>query len=237
MAQVQDDDAQWSSVGSIMMVLLSTQFGLTIAVASGVLPLVLDDRNMFAYAAALAIGTMLIALRCRMPRWAKAGGSIVIATGLLTLAATQDLFGMRSVNAKVSGALGGEGASPDRVEMAVTAHPGYAIDVAIHPSQARDDNGFADLLSQDVATDDVRSPRAKIVISGATDYRPSPGGDTYSLNWSIRRGHEAKWCGRTSIMTVERAVALRAARDTIAQAIEASLPDTARCQKQPESSI
>ncbi len=236
MAQVQDDDAQWSSIGSIMMVLLCVQFGLTIAAASGVLPLVLYDRNMFAYAAALAIGTMLIALRCRMPRWAKAGGSIVIATGLLTLAATQDLFGIRTLNAKVSGAINGEGAPPDRVEMAATADPGYAIDVAIHPAHARDDNGFADLLSQDVANDDVRSPRAKIVISGATDYRSSPDGDTYSLNWSIRRGPEAKWCGRTSIMTAQRAVAIDAARETIARAIEASLPNAARCDKQPESS-
>ncbi len=236
MAYVPAEDSAWSSIGSIMMLLLSAQFGLTIAAAGGVLPLSLYGRNIFPFAAAFAIGTMIVALRCRMPRWAKAGGSIVIAAGLLTLAATQDLFGIRTLNTKVSGAINGEGAPLDRVEMAATAHPGYAIDVAIHPVQARDDNGFADLLSQDVATDDVRSTRAKIVISGATDYRPSPDGDTYSLNWSIRRGPEAKWCGRTSIMTAQRAVAINAARDTIARAIEASLPNAVRCDKQPESS-
>lgn len=219
-----------------MMTLLAAELAVTIAVASGVLPLALFGRNMFPVAAAFAIGTMLVALRCRMPRWAKAGGSIVIATGLLTVAATQDLFGIRAVNAKVSGAMNGEGTSPDRVEAVTTVHPGHAIDVAIQPLPARDDNGFAEALSADVAGEDVRSPHAKIVIIGATDYRSSPDGDTYSLNWSIRRGPEARWCGRTSIITVEREVAINAARDTIARAIAASAGDKARCEKHPESS-
>lgn len=236
MAQVQEDDSRWSNIGGIIFLLLLAEFTLTIAVASGVLPLVLGSRNMFPFAAAFAIGTMLVALRCRMPRWAKAGGSILIAAGLLTVAATQDLFGIRTLNARVSGALRGEDVAPERVEETVTIYRGDSVDIAIHPAHARDDNGFAEALSEDVAAAQGRPPGPTIVVSGATDYTASPTGDVYGLNWSIRRGPEAKWCGRTSIMTVERAVALRAARDTIARAIAASAGDKARCEKHPESS-
>lgn len=236
MIQEQGDDSRWSSIGSAMVLLLAAEFAVTIAVASGALPLVLNGRNMFPLAAACAIGSMLVALRCRMPRWAKAGGSIVIAAGLLTVAATQDLFGIRTLNARVSGALRGQGEAPEPVAETAIGHPGDRVSVAIHPAQARDDNGFAEALSEDVVGQEGRSPAPIIVISGATDYTASPAGDIYGLNWSIRRGPEARWCGRTSIMTVEREVAINAARDTIARAIAASAGDKARCEKHPESS-
>ena len=229
MAYFDDHRSSWNAIGGLMFLVVLSQAVLAMVAVAGLLPP--TGPTLFPIAAATAIGSIVIALRCRMPRWAKAGGSVTLAMGLLMISATQDVFGIRAVDQSVKIALKGSDAPPPVIPVSGGGIEALAtVQIGIRPHEARDDNGFAEALNRKFAASPAHMKGQNVEIEGDTDYKHADDTDTYGLSWSIRRGNDSTWCGRASISTRDRTMAVDTSRDIIGHAITASSEDQLRCR-------
>lgn len=167
-------DGAWSRGGAAVAVI-----AMVAAAAAWVVALqpVRFSTPALALAWLVAVGGVCVIARARIPGPVKAVLLAGVCGSLLTCFATQDMLGLRAVDAQTGVALP-DGAAPPRpyTGVAVTSEGGEAATIAADVSEdARDSLAAADV--------------------GVSARVSAAGGGAYQLNWTLVRDGDRLWCG------------------------------------------
>lgn len=172
--------------------------------------------------AVVAIGTVLLIVRLRMPAGAKAAQIGAVIFALLVLVASQDAYGLRAVSRRLIDASAANGLdAPPMVSSAGAGTPATAFrasgsaEGAVVAALSESLEGalppFAPRIDATVAIDEVAGLRHT------------------TMTWSLARGEARRWCGRVRVSGTRDDLVIEQFRAAILAAVTASGPEKLVC--------
>lgn len=200
------DEARWSLAGQVMAWAMAGEITLAIVTITRT---AVPVPAMAAVATALAILSMVVAARTRMPRAVKASLIAALCVALLTLAAVHDPFRLRAVDRQVAAAIEGRNRPADLPpqEVRQPSAPMATVQVTLRGKGDTAAATFADELADRIAADGAAA-NDDYRIDGLIDISSAPSGDSYRLTWSLSGATRTLWCGRIVASGPSRAAAL-----------------------------
>jgi len=171
--------------------------------------------------AAVAIATIVLTVRVRMPAGAKAAqiGSIIVA--LLLLVATQDIFGLRVAGQRIADAGAAVDTAAPPPETSAMPEPG----VALRASGSEEGAVVAALSAslQGMLPPSAPQVEAAVTIDDVAGLRNT------TMTWSLVRGEARRWCGRLRVSGMQEQLVVDHFRAAILAAVAASPPGALAC--------